>query len=149
MAILSQTSEYALRAATVLAQNEAKGPIHVAVLADALEVPQNYLSKTLSQLARVGVLDSVRGKHGGFRLARPRDQISLYEIVEPFERFDTVRRCLMGQPECSAKAACPAHAAWSALGDRVVRFLRHTSLADLAKGHTRWPNQAALSPDTA
>ncbi len=144
MAILSQTSEYALRAATVLAQHEDRGPVHVAVLADALEVPQNYLSKTLSQLARVGVLNSVRGKHGGFQLARPRNEITLFQVVEPFERFESVRRCLLGQPECNAKAACPAHAAWSALGDRVVRFLRHTTLADLAKGHTRWPNRAAL-----
>jgi Rrf2 family protein len=145
MAILSQTSEYALRAATVLAQHQDSGPVHVAVLADALDVPQNYLSKTLSQLAHVGVLDSVRGKHGGFRLARPGSEVTLFQIVEPFERFEPVRRCLLGQSECNAKAACPAHAAWSALGDQVVRFLRHTTLADLAKGHTRWPNRAALT----
>ena len=57
MAILSQTSEYALRAATLLARHAEPGPLDVAVLAKALGIPRNYLSKTLSQLVRAGVLE--------------------------------------------------------------------------------------------
>ena len=143
MAVISQTSEYALRAATVLAGRETEGPVDVAVLADLLKVPKNYLSKTLSQLGRAGVLESVRGKNGGFTLARPGADITLYQVVEPFERFEATRRCLLGQAICSAKTACKAHAAWSAIGDSIVRFLRQTTLADLATGRTHWPNRAA------
>lgn len=143
MAVISQTSEYALRAATVLAEREADGPVDVTLLADALAVPKNYLSKTLSQLSRSGVLTSVRGKNGGFMLARPGREITLYQVVEPFERFETTRRCLLGQSVCSDETACSAHAAWRAIGDRIVHFLRRTTLADLATGRTRWPNRVA------
>jgi Rrf2 family protein len=69
----------------------------VGELAEALSVPQNYLSKTLHQLARTGILVSTRGKHGGFRLSRPPETIPLFEIVAPFERIADQRQCLLGR----------------------------------------------------
>lgn len=144
MPILSQTAEYALQAATLLAQREPV-LVEVGILAQALEVPRNYLSKTLAQLVREGLLESVRGKRGGFRLARPASQITLFQIVGSFEHLAETRRCLLGQPVCSDRTACPAHASWKAIGDRVLSFLRRTTLADLARGHTRWPNRQVLS----
>jgi Rrf2 family protein len=145
MAVLSQTSEYALRATTLLAQRTSDTPVDVALLADALAVPRNYLSKTLSQLARAGVLESVRGKRGGFRLARPPAELTLFDVIEPFERLGDTSRCLLGQPVCSDRTACAAHEAWKKIGSRIIRFFRSTTLAELARGHTRWPNKAALS----
>jgi Rrf2 family protein len=144
MAILSQTAEYALQATTLLAQHE-PAVVEVGILAEALGVPRNYLSKTLSQLTRDGLLESVRGKRGGFRLARPASQISLFQVVAPFERLGETRRCLLGQPVCSDRNACAAHASWKAIGEKIVRFFRSTTLADLARGHTRWPNRQALT----
>ncbi len=145
MPILSQTSEYALRAATLLAQHADPGPLDVTVLAKALGIPRNYLSKTLSQLVRAGVLESVRGKHGGFRLARPATNLTLYDVVEPFEHFAGTRRCLLGQSVCNDRQPCAAHEAWKAIGERIVRFFRGTTLADLARSRTRWPNSAVLA----
>lgn len=149
MTIISHTSEYALRAATVLAEHDTEGPVDVAVLAATLAVPRNYLSKTLSQLGRAGVLESVRGKNGGFRLARPAEEITLFQVVEPFERFEGTRRCVLGQAVCSERMACGAHAGWVSIGDSIVRFLRRTTLADLATGRNRWPNRAALAKGTS
>lgn len=145
MAILSQTSEYALRAATLLAQHAEPGPLDVAVLAEALGIPRNYLSKTLSQLVRAGVLESVRGKHGGFRLAQLAANLTLYDVVEPFEHFAETRRCLLGQSVCNDRQPCAAHEGWKAIGERIVRFFRRTTLADLARSRTRWPNAAVLT----
>lgn len=145
MPILSQTAEYALRAATLLAQRGDGDPLDVTLLAEALGIPRNYLSKTLSQLARAGVLESVRGKRGGFRLASPAGSISLYDVVEPFERFAETRRCLLGQSVCNDRQPCAAHEAWKTIGDRIVRFFRRTTLEDLARSRTRWPNPAALN----
>lgn len=145
MPILSQTAEYALRAATLLAQRDDPAPLEVTVLAEALGIPRNYLSKTLSQLARAGVLESVRGKRGGFRLASPAASISLYDVVEPFERFGDTRRCLLGQSVCNDRQPCAAHDAWKVIGDRIVRFFRRTTVEDLARSRTRWPNPAALT----
>lgn len=142
MAVLSQTSEYALQAVTALAKRAAEGPTEVGVLAATLRVPKNYLSKILSQLSRAGVLTSIRGRNGGFSLARPAGDITLYQVVEPFERFEATRRCLLGQASCSERSACTAHAAWSAIGDSIIRFLRRTTLAELATRQPSRPQKA-------
>jgi Rrf2 family protein len=143
MPILTQTAEYALQATTLLAQQDG-AVVEVGILADTLRVPRNYLSKTLSQLTRAGILESVRGKRGGFRLARPAAEITILQVVEPFDSLTETRRCLLGQPVCSDRNACPAHKNWKSIGERVVRFFRRTTVADLARGHTRWPHREGL-----
>src|SRR5512145_1395301 len=85
--MLSQTAEYALRASLWIAEHPDRAPVRVGDLAEALNIPQNYLSKTLHLLARAGVLQSMRGRQGGFRLARPAARTPLIEIVQPFERL--------------------------------------------------------------
>jgi Rrf2 family protein len=131
--MLSQTAEYALRAAVLLAQSPAGSLAPVGDLAEALELPQNYLSKTLNALVRTGVLVSTRGKRGGFGLARPAGEISLLAIVDPFDRLGDRPACLMGKGECSEADACAAHHAWKAVSAQVHTFFRQTTLADLVE----------------
>lgn len=130
--MLSQTAEYALRAALWLAEHPDE-PVRVGDLARALNVPQNYLSKTMHQLARAGVLQSARGKHGGFRLSRQPSAIPLLEIVQPFERLDENRACLLGQAVCSDAAPCQAHHRWKQVKEITAAFFRETTLADLLR----------------
>lgn len=132
--MLSQTAEYALRAALSMAEHPDQAT-RVGELARRLRVPQNYLSKTLHQLARAGILTSSRGKHGGFRLARPPEEISLYEIVAPFERFGQKRPCLLGRSACSDAAPCAAHDRWKDVKARTNAFFLETSLKDLIRPH--------------
>lgn len=130
--MLSQTAEYALRAAVWLAEHPA-GPVRVGDLAHALRVPQNYLSKTMHQLARAGVLASVRGKNGGFRLARQPGAIRLLEIVEPFEPIMDRRTCVLGRAVCSDASPCQAHERWKEVARTTAAFFSGTTLADLMK----------------
>lgn len=129
--ILSQTAEYALRAVVLLADRDTDEPARVGELADTLKIPQNYLSKTLNALARTGVLASMRGKGGGFRLARSADRITLLEVIDPFDHFSTGRSCLMGKGECSDTDSCAAHATWKQVAAKVTGFFAQTTLADL------------------
>jgi Rrf2 family iron-sulfur cluster assembly transcriptional regulator len=134
--MLSQTAEYALRAALYLAADASGDPVRVADMARALGIPQNYLSKILYQLAREGVLASVRGKHGGFRLAVAPEHLALLRIVAPFDRLDDRRRCLLGRPQCSDRTACAVHTRWKDVAERLVTFFRETTVADLQLGAT-------------
>ena len=131
--MLSQTSEYALRAALALAAQPEGRSLGAGRLAVMLDIPQNYLSKTLHQLARAGVLESNRGKTGGFRLARPADRITLLEVVTLFDDVTGRRICLLGRPVCSDQAPCAAHRRWKAVTERTATFFRETTLADLMK----------------
>jgi len=129
--MLSQTAEYALRAVLHLAQYSSQRPVRVGEMAAELRIPQNYLSKILHQLARAGVLLSLRGKAGGFRLAIAPARLPLSAIVMPFDRIDDRRRCLLGRPQCSDRTACAAHSRWKEVADTVAQFFRDTTVADL------------------
>jgi Rrf2 family protein len=135
--MLSQTAEYALRAVLAVATEGSDQPVGAARLAARLGIPQNYLSKTLHQLARAGVLESTRGKSGGFRLARAADKISLLEVVSPFDDVTGRRTCLMGQPVCSDQNSCAAHERWKEVAERTADFFRETTVADLASDAPR------------
>jgi len=132
--MLSQTAEYALRTVLYLAAEEQDTLFRVSEIADQLDVPQNYLSKTLHLLARAGVLTSSRGKHGGFRLAKPPSRLTLAEVVAPFDGPTGARICLLGRSACSDSDPCPAHGRWKAVSTEVSTFFRETTVSDLLAG---------------
>jgi Rrf2 family iron-sulfur cluster assembly transcriptional regulator len=129
----SQTAEYALRAAVYLTEHPTDRPARVGDLARALKVPQNYLSKTLHQLARAGVLISTRGKKGGFRLARAPKDISLLDVVAPFEDLVARNRCPLGHPVCNDRTPCGAHRRWKKVARASESFFAGTTLWDLVR----------------
>jgi len=129
--MLSQTAEYALRTVLYLATTDQAELSNVTDIAERLDIPRNYLSKTLHQLARAGVLTSTRGKHGGFRLTKPASQITLAEVVAPFDGPTGSRICLLGRAACSDSDPCPAHGRWKSVSNEVSTFFRETMVSDL------------------
>lgn len=130
--MLSNTAEYALRAVLHVAENtNAREPLAVGAIAAALGIPRNYLSKILHELARSGVLTSSRGKHGGFRLGRPADRITLFEVVSRFDDISATRRCLLGRPQCNDRNPCVVHERWKDVAQGVASFFRQTTLAEV------------------
>jgi Rrf2 family protein len=134
--MLSNTSEYALRATVYVAAHANGRLIPVGEIAEDLDVPANYLSKILHQLARDGVLASVRGPHGGFRLAIAPERLPLSRVIALFDDLVTEkRRCVLGRPECSDVNPCGAHAKWRPTAMDVSSFFRNTTVAEvLANG---------------
>jgi len=131
--MLSGTAQYALRAVLYLAEHPSETPTSAADMAARLEIPDNYLSKILHQLSRAGIMDSIRGKNGGFQLAIPPEDLTLLEVVGPFDRIDGSPVCLLGRPECSDVEPCRAHRRWQAVALEVAEFFRNTTAADLLR----------------
>lgn len=132
--MLSHTAEYALRAVLYIAQQDtAAGLVRNDSIAEALDVPRNYLSKILHTLTRSGLLVSSRGPTGGFRLGRDPDAIPLMQVVQPFDPMDGPRTCLLGRPRCSDRNPCPAHNRWKGISEQVTGFFRNTTLGDLLR----------------
>jgi Rrf2 family protein len=141
--VLSLTSEYALRAVIYLAQTSARAPVKLEQVAERLEVPKNYLSKTLHLLARAGVLSSGRGPNGGFQLAVPADRLTLAQVVAPFEPPSTLsRRCLLGHGECSDATPCAAHERWKPIAGPMRSFFSETTVGELVDAEARLPDLA-------
>ena len=129
--MLSNTSEYALRAVIYLGEREGDGTIRVDEVAEALDVPKNYLSKILHSLVKQKVLRSLRGPRGGFELARPATEVTLYDVVSPFDDIEARRTCLLGRKECSDTNPCAIHGHWREVATRVATFFRETTVAEV------------------
>lgn len=136
--MLSRTSRYALLAAIALAQRPDEWiPAHELALATG--IPANYLTKILHTMARARLLRSVRGPQGGFRLARPPEEISLADVVSLFEEPNFLSYCLLGTDTCPADRPCLAHDRWLAAVEAVSRFLDETTLAEIARASDGGP----------
>lgn len=127
---ISGTSQYALRAVVYIATHGADAPVRVGPVAAALNVPQNYLSKTLHVLARAGVLRSARGPRGGFQLAVDPARLTLEQVAAPFDEVGE-RRCLLGRAQCGDRHPCAAHARWAEVSESLQTFFRNTTIANL------------------
>ena len=133
--MLSQTVEYALRAATYLATV----PQHsrtVDQIAEVTHVPVAYLSKVLQQLVREGIVISRRGTGGGFMLARPPGKLRILEIVQAVDPIERISTCPLGLV-AHGKRLCPLHRRLdNALADMERAFAAST-LADILAEPTR------------
>ncbi len=124
--MLSQTSEYALRAMVCLASRDG-GLMATPELADAANVPHSYLAKVLQMLASADLVAGRRGVGGGYRLCRESEQVNLLDIVNAVDPSKWLR--------VSVPADDPALEALQRTLDRanhsVVRILGQTTLASI------------------
>lgn len=138
---ISGTTQYALRAVLFVAEHGTEEPVRVDAIAAALNVPRNYLSKTLHTLARAGVLRSGRGPRGGFQLAGQPDEISLARVAAPFDDLGS-RACLLGRSSCGWKNPCSVHPHWEEVSNALQSFFRDTTIADLLGEIAERPSMA-------
>ena len=130
--MLSRTSGYAIHATLhIAARSGPDNAVPAASVAEALDIPSNYLAKILNTLAREGILTSERGRTGGFRLARDPEEITLLDVVEHFDDVGEVRQCLLRSRACSEVRSCPAHREWKEASDPAFRFFQEHTVADL------------------
>jgi len=134
--MLSLTSQYVLRAMVYLVRNTEAWPVTGRHIAEGTGIPRKYLSSILSDLVRRGVLDSSPGRTGGFRLRQPAGEVSLMDLIGPFEHFD--RDCSpFGSPDGGDDTPCGAHAKWNRMMEAQRSFLNSTSVSDVATCSTK------------
>jgi len=89
-------------------------------------------SKLLKQLQRSGLVDSTRGLHGGYRLARPARQISAAAILDAMEGPLALTECATGHSQCDLQATCSVGGSWQRINEAVRHSLQEITLAELA-----------------
>ena len=115
---VNHTALYAVQAAACLAQRPGQR-MTAAEIARTLQLPGNYLGKVLHALAHAGLLDSVRGRNGGFCLTRSAKDITLAQVTKPF----------ITEPA--------ARVWWLEAADRTEAFLESTTLQMLVEAGLR------------
>ena len=127
---VTRLTDYATVVLTVLAARP-DAVLSASELAEraGLEVPT--VSKLLKPLAQAGLVEGFRGAHGGYRLARPADAISLVEIVEAMEGPLAMTECSLDHGECGISGKCGVRGNWRRINDVVAAALRSVSLAQM------------------
>lgn len=127
---VSKLSDYA----TVLLGHLAAAPARVrpaADLAEAARLELPTVSKVLKLLGSAGLVESYRGVSGGYRLARPPEQISVAQIVEAIDGPIGITECAVHAGQCSHEVHCGVRGPWQRISQVVVRSLREMSLAQM------------------
>ena len=125
--IMSQACKYGLRAMVHLAQHSDDSLLSRDI-AKELHIPEHFLAKILQDLSKNKLLQSFKGRGGGFRLARPADDIKLLEVVEAIDGPQFGQGCLLGLPECSDSVPCPLHYQWGEIKNSILQMLTNTSI---------------------
>ena len=98
-----------------------------------LGVPYHFLGKILQSLARKGLLTSQKGSAGGFALALPPEEITLFHIVESIDGVDFTNQCVLGFPECSGKNPCAVHHQWADMRESIYQMLVRKNIGEMAR----------------
>lgn len=105
--MISQTTEYALRAVVWLA-SQPERPLTAQQIAECTRVPAGYLAKVLQGLSRAGLLHSQRGLGGGFTLARPASELTMWDVVQAVDPINRITKCPLGF-EAHGNRLCSLH----------------------------------------
>ncbi len=127
--MISQTSEYALRAIVWLAGHP-DSALTTRQIADATQVPAGYLSKVMQALGRAGLVQSQRGLHGGFALTRPPQKLTVLDVVNAVDPLPRIHRCPLGIRAHGARL-CPLHRRLDEAADLVEKTFRQSTVSEL------------------
>ena len=137
---ISRSSEYAIRALTYLAMQDQGRFCLARDMAEELGIPAPFLGKVLQPLVARGLLISQRGRHGGFRLAKAPEEVSVHEIVDAQEHLDRPAACFLGQAECTDERACPMHDYWVNARDTFHAKVSSLTLRSILEFRERSPH---------
>lgn len=126
--MLSQAVDYSLRAVVTVAKSPEE-PLAVGEIATRTKVPAPYLAKLMQNLVHAGVLKSRRGIGGGFVLAKPTAEISIWDIVEATDPIERIEKCPLGIP--GHTHLCPVHKQLDDALAHVERVFRAATIEQL------------------
>ena len=127
-----KVAQAAISATSLLAEHytEAGGTrLNSREIAARRNLSQAIVGKVLTTLSQVGVVTGAPGPGGGYTLARPPHNITLSEIVAPFERLENTLLCPLGEGWCGNGPQCPLHSRLDILRQQITSFLQETTLA--------------------
>jgi len=146
---LNTRGRYAVMAMADLAKQESSAATSLSAIAARQNLPAAYLEQLFLKLRRAGLVESVRGRHGGYRLGRPAHDISVAEVMLAVEEETRMTSCLgEGSAGCRGKEKCLTHALWHALGQHIRGFLGNVSLQEVLDGIPAAARGAPSAPAT-
>lgn len=127
---LTTKGRYAVTAMLDVAMHADEAAVTLADIAERQKLSVSYLEQLFGKLRRAGLVSSVRGPGGGYRLARSQDDIRLADIIVAVDEPTDITQC-KGRENCRGPSRCLTHDLWNDLSRQLYEYLNGQSLRDL------------------
>ena len=129
--VLHNTTQYAIRILNYLANESNNRLVSATTLAEKLDISYKFLTKVMTNLAKEGLVNSVRGREGGFTLARPANEIHISEVFNVISGSLKGPSCILGIKNCDHKEQCALHEQWQEPKRLMLEMFNNTTLDKL------------------
>lgn len=143
--IYSSACAHAIRAMSHLAMLNPDEYVLIDDLCKQAELPRHFVAKIFQQLVKHELLNSAKGRGGGFSLAFEPDDISLWDIIDAVDGTERFEQCVVGMAQCDDKQPCPQHDQFKALRKQIKQYLQETTLAQMGHALERKLEEMARS----
>ena len=129
---LTSKGRYAVTAMLDVAIHAETGPVSLADISERQGISLSYLEQLFSRLRKHGLVNSIRGPGGGYRLGKCSTQIYVADVISAVDESINATRC-GGKADCQSGNQCLTHSLWTDLSNRIEEFLQGISLAELVE----------------
>lgn len=130
--IFAKATGYGIRALAYLAQQPQDRLCGLREIAEHEQIPPIYLRKVLGELRRHRLIRTVKGIHGGYKLARSPQSITLWDVFQLLEPEPELELCILGRTFCDPEACCSLHSDWQRIRDDLVEVLKKKTISLVA-----------------
>ena len=131
---LNNTSQYAIRILSYVANNSSDKLISAKELSHELNIPYKFLTKIMTDLVKFDFIFSLRGREGGFRLSRDASSITIMNVLNAFNEFTDHDKCILGIGECvgpTGKLKCILHDKWVKPKSMIKKMYEETTIENI------------------
>ena len=127
---LTSKGRYAVTAMLDVTIHASHGPVSLADISDRQGISLSYLEQLFSKLRKHGLVNSIRGPGGGYRLGKCSAEIAVADVIIAVNESVDATKC-QGKGDCHGGSQCLTHSLWEGLSERIEEFLKNISLAEL------------------
>ena len=133
---LTTKGRFAVTAMIVVAMHATDAPVTLAGVSERQKISLSYLEQLFGKLRRHGLVASVRGPGGGYRLARPAGAVSVADVILAVDEPIDATQC-GGKENCLDDRRCMTHELWAGLNTHIFAYLRSVTLEELVRQQKR------------
>ena len=121
---LTSKGRYAVTAMLDVTIHASHGPVSLADISERQDISLSYLEQLFSKLRKYGLVNSIRGPGGGYRLGRCSAEIAIADIIIAVNESVDATKC-QGKGNCQGGQQCITHSLWEGLSERIEEFLKN------------------------
>lgn len=128
---LHSTSQYAIRVLSYISKNGNERLYSAKEISEVLSIPYKFLTKIMAELVKAELIESIKGREGGYKLNKPSKEIRVIDILNIYNECAQDHMCILGIGECDCENKCALHDQWTVPRDLIHKMYADTTLDKL------------------